>query len=537
MSGAQGDGGSVTALAEAARATWVAGNRADGERLRACYALFRACQRADSSGVDEGVRPGYAVVDPFDVCSNHLVAQFAISTGRADRMIGLSVDLTERYPRVLDALLQGRLDQRAAELLARQMHTVDDAVVDRVQREAVDEYLAAIEAGRRLGDKAIRDMIDQAIARHDADGIGLRREDAARERGVRISKGHDGMSTLWAHLAADELAVVAEHLDRRVAAFAEAATEAEAEAEAADLSGRSLAEQRADALMALICGEPVGSPLAHRASHPPEGAGASLRPKVTVIAGPDGAEPAVQFPRTGDSSIRALVAMLGTADGASIESIDPTIGAHDDPSRFQTYRPSAALARAIRLRDGTCRHPGCTVPAELGDIDHVIPFDHGDPTAGGQTREDNHCILCRAHHRFKTFSDWRYSMAPDGTLTIKAPDGTTMHTTPTGPLAAYRRREQAEEHSRWDRQQRRAPDTRPGADPPAEPTYWHRRAARARAERRIAARAHQAARERAQRQATAAPTPGATDQNAADQNATVSVIETRLHDLLHPPPF
>lgn len=549
MSGAEaGDArAAVTAMAEAARATWVAGNRADGQRLQACYELFRACVRDEASGVDDA-RPGYGVVDPFDVCSNRLVAAFAISGGRADRMIALSVDLTERCPSVLGALVQGRIDQQAAELLVRQLRTVDDSVVDRVQQEALDAYLAAIESGQCLGINAVRDLVDECISRHDADGIRLRCEDAARDRGVHISKGQDGMSTLRAHLATDEMAVLAEALDQHATAHAEATQTTSSGGTASpggtgDSSRRPLADRRADALMALVCGEPAGS--ADTAE------GSPLRPKVTVIAarsGPDGGEPQVAFPRTGQSSIQALLAMLGVADGAVLERIDPAIGAHDDPDRYQTYRPSAALARAIRLRDGTCRHPGCTVPAEYGDIDHVVPFNHDDPAAGGATREDNHCIFCRRHHRFKTFSGWNYTMTPDGTLTITAPDGTVMRTEPSGPLAVYRRQQQLDEADKWDRQQRRTPTVQPDADPPAEPTYFQRRAARTRTERRIATRVHQEARQRAQRKAATntdarADTRPETGAGASappgdpDLHPPVSVIEARLQDLLDPPPF
>lgn len=535
--GATGGGdssrGGANAFVDAARDTWVAGNRADGERLKACYALFRACVRGEASGVDDECRPGYAVVSPFDVCSNHLVATFAISTGRADRMISLSVDLTERYPAVLEALVQGRIDQRAAELLARQLRTVDDSVVARVQQEAVDDYLAAIEGGERPGDKAVRDSIDGIIRRHDADGVRRRQDDASRDRGVGISKGADGMSTVWATLASDEAAVLAEKLDQRAAAFGEGA----------DMSRDSLAERRADALMALTCGEPVGSSLAPNGG--PAGGtdtaeGSPLRPKVTVIAPRSGSgdEPMVQFPRTGDSSVRALLAMLSAGDGASLERIDPAIGAHDDPDRFQVYRPSAALARAVRLRDGTCRHPGCTVSAEYCDLDHLVPFDHENPDAGGRTRECNLVCLCRKHHRFKTFADWRYTMDRDGTLVVVAPEGTAMHTKPSGPLAAYRREQEADESDKWDTQQRRAPATGPGAGSPAEPDYWHRRAARTRAERRLVARAHRAEREaREARKDMARGAAGAAPDPARASEPPVSVVEARLRELVDPPPF
>ena len=138
---------------------------------------------------------------------------------------------------------------------------------------------------------------------------------------------------------------------------------------------------------------------------------------MTVFAtGGTGGEPEVQFPRTGQASIAALLAMLRSGDGASIERIDPTIGATDTPDRRLRYRPGAALARTVRLRDGTCRHPGCTVPADYCDLDHLIPFDHSDPATGGHTEECNLGCFCRRHHRFKHSSGWHYTMDPDGTL-------------------------------------------------------------------------------------------------------------------------
>lgn len=56
------------------------------------------------------------------------------------------------------------------------------------------------------------------------------------------------------------------------------------------------------------------------------------------------------------------------------------------------------LREAIRFRDGTCRAPGCQVPAENCDIDHQRPWR--DP--GGHTEASNLWALCRRHHRLKT---------------------------------------------------------------------------------------------------------------------------------------
>lgn len=54
------------------------------------------------------------------------------------------------------------------------------------------------------------------------------------------------------------------------------------------------------------------------------------------------------------------------------------------------------LRRAIEFRDGTCQAPGCMVAAEHCDIDHQIPWPHGETTAS------NLWALCRKHHRLKT---------------------------------------------------------------------------------------------------------------------------------------
>lgn len=59
--------------------------------------------------------------------------------------------------------------------------------------------------------------------------------------------------------------------------------------------------------------------------------------------------------------------------------------------------PSAKLRYALDVRDGQCRFPTCTAPAERCDKDHDTPLPHGP------TNADNLRGLCRRHHRVKTF--------------------------------------------------------------------------------------------------------------------------------------
>ncbi|WP_245889432.1 DUF222 domain-containing protein, partial [Knoellia remsis] len=88
-----------------------------------------------------------------------------------------------------------------------------------------------------------------------------------------------------------------------------------------------------------------------------------------------------------------------------------TRNATSSDAESSAYRVPAAMARLVRLRDGTCRFPGCTASARQTDLDHVIPWPQG-PTHPG-----NLIALCRHHHRIKQRHDWRVRLDPDGTAT------------------------------------------------------------------------------------------------------------------------
>ncbi|HZD99140.1 MAG TPA: DUF222 domain-containing protein [Micromonosporaceae bacterium] len=86
-----------------------------------------------------------------------------------------------------------------------------------------------------------------------------------------------------------------------------------------------------------------------------------------------------------------------------------------DPTRRD---PGAALARWIKIRDRTCRAPGCRVPAQVADIDHTT--DHAN---GGLTTHDNLAVLCRHHHRLKHEAQWQVQQPTPGTLVWISPRG------------------------------------------------------------------------------------------------------------------
>ena len=92
----------------------------------------------------------------------------------------------------------------------------------------------------------------------------------------------------------------------------------------------------------------------------------------------------------------------------------PGDGARHGPT---AYRPSEALARAVRARDVTCRFPGCRRAARRCDVDHTVPHPDG-PTAAC-----NLACLCRLHHRAKHRAGWRLAQLGDGRLRWTSPSG------------------------------------------------------------------------------------------------------------------
>src|SRR5437588_6444208 len=70
-----------------------------------------------------------------------------------------------------------------------------------------------------------------------------------------------------------------------------------------------------------------------------------------------------------------------------------------------------ALSRALRVRDGGCRFPGCDAP-----IDWTHGHHHQHWTAGGETKLANLYLLCAYHHRLVHEGGWRLVREDDGSL-------------------------------------------------------------------------------------------------------------------------
>jgi len=96
------------------------------------------------------------------------------------------------------------------------------------------------------------------------------------------------------------------------------------------------------------------------------------------------------------------------------------------------YRPRPLLDKLIRLRDQTCRLPGCSHPARTADVDHTVAH----PT--GPTCPCNLHVLCRRHHQMKQTPGITIERHRDGTSTWTLPTGHSYSSGPESALATAR---------------------------------------------------------------------------------------------------
>jgi hypothetical protein len=289
----------------------------------------------------------------------------------------------------------------------------------------------------------------RAVLRVDPATATERHARALSERGVSIVRLPDGMAEVRARLTAPEAHTLGAALDRLVKGLnaqpphARDAGNIDAResgtgtaADGAGTGSEGGRASRADALVAVaqaLLADPTTAD-----QHLPETiagllaaagtAPVAVRVQITAAALAGlGEEPAEL---DGYGPIPAWLGRLLAAGGT-----DWQVAVTDGPGRLLDlhplrYQPTARQRAYVTARDRTCASPNCTREAARCDLDHVVPFDHDDPEAGGRTEVDNLCPLCRVHHNLKTWWNFSTAYAEDGTLVTTTPLGRVYHTPP-----------------------------------------------------------------------------------------------------------
>jgi hypothetical protein len=90
------------------------------------------------------------------------------------------------------------------------------------------------------------------------------------------------------------------------------------------------------------------------------------------------------------------------------------------------------LRRAVILRDRHCAAPGCHQPPAACHVHHTTPR-----SKGGRTKLTELILLCGFHHLIVVHTwGWTITLNPDGTTTMRSPDGKRVYHSHSPPTVA-----------------------------------------------------------------------------------------------------
>lgn len=424
------------------------------------HAAFALVERMRELDRAKGRQLG-TLSEDCDHAAAEIAMRLGITTRSARRLVDEGRELAGALGEVGEIARRGDLEASKASVLVGELAEVEPVAAAAVLEQVLPQAAATPQA-------ELRRAVQRTLVQVDPEGEAERSVAAATARHVHPvrSRGH-GMATFAATVTAP------------TAAALDAACEAAARAAHAAGDKRTLAQLRADALaamaqQALVSGT-VGVPgetddafsfdarrAVVRIIAPPRAqAGEPERPVSLVDAhawaldDPEAADPHARSPFLGYCPPAACVAgrdvpqVVGVgpiaprlvpalAERSWVEVVAPVAPDADDaggcrpdavPPPCESYRPSAALDRYVRTRDGTCQAPGCYVSAWWCDLDHVVEWPRGSTSAG------NLVALCRRHHRLRTHEGHRSTRLADGSLLWRTPLGQAWLRLPDGRVA------------------------------------------------------------------------------------------------------
>jgi AraC-like DNA-binding protein len=352
-----------------------------------------------------------------------LVAELACALRLPERTAGVLLDhsqaLVAELPGTLAALERGEIGYRHAQVMVDHTRTLPPEGVAAVEEAALPDAESSTAAQFDRRARRLRE-------RMHPESIAARRSRSEQDRAMFLSNERDGMASLSLYLTApDAHAIHSKITDQAMA-----------------LQGpgecRTLTQLRLDVARDLLLDtlptragsgrlEPGG---ASRGRH--EG----IRPDVLVTV-PIGtllgsSEEPGELAGYGPIDPDSARVLAGRARSWRRIVTDPDAGVVLSFGRTR-YRPSNDLKAWLRLRDGTCRFPGCSRAAAGCDIDHTQAWEHG-----GATDHDNLAHLCAKHHALKHGTTWAVNQEPGGSgaMTWTSPAGRTYRTEPDPPLPA-----------------------------------------------------------------------------------------------------
>jgi hypothetical protein len=370
----------------------------------------RVLQRAEAARV-------VALLDAYEEAMAELVAVFGADAGDRggpfarsflleaaqvlhlhERTAGALLDaaqaLRRSYPRSWGVFVDGRVTWREVELVWRQAQGLE--------LERLAEYDA--DAAALLGEvpvSRLKERLHRLRERLQADTAPKRHAAAMNDRQVRVDLAPDGMA--WISLYTDATEALA--FDDALAKAAIAAHGVEGEV-------RTLAQLRHDIARDLLL-EGIKAPAEDAEGlRVPDRKGVQPVVHLTIPALSllgRSSEPA-QLSGYGPIDLDTAEEPAGNAKAWIRILTDPVTGVRLAMDRT-VYTPPPDLKRWLRVRDETCRAPGCNRRVATCDLDHVAGW-----AQDGRTDAGNLAHLCRIHHRMKGCGYWRTTLQADARM-------------------------------------------------------------------------------------------------------------------------
>lgn len=353
------------------------------------------------------------------VATTELSAALRIGEREAEQLVADSAALVHDLRPTLEALRTGSITYRHASVLVDEARSLPEQAWSSFEAAALPVAESRSASGFRQMARALRERLHP-------DSVDVRRRAAEDSRSVRLEPGRDGMAWLTAHLPAEQAVGAYRRLTELASGLG------------APDEPRTLTQRRADVLADLLIDGVM----------PDSGVGRGVRATVLVTvpvlallenggersaeAGGLGAR-GVRHPSTleGYGPISTEVARQLAAHAPSFVRLltHPETGTVLSVGRDR-YAVPRDLRLWLRIRDETCRFPGCGRAAANSDIDHTVDWQHH-----GATRHDNLAHLCEAHHQLKHRTAWQVHHAGGGALEWRAPTGRPYRTEPANALA------------------------------------------------------------------------------------------------------
>ena len=381
--------------------------RAATDEVDALFAAFRRVEGAVASVRAKLVRCAQVSRAPekggHDGGPSYLKQQLGLSGRDAAKQDKLARDL-DRLPGTAAALAAGELgaDQAAAIGQAARRGALGDP-------ERTEEQL--LDIARSTDVDGLRRRIRVEEQRADRQRLARDEQLAYSRRRASLSRRGDGMWDLHAQLTGEQGELLAVALD---------AYRTKDAAEVPIPQQRSFEQRTADALAAVVAGAMDGGGSASQGG---------ARPQLHIVLPHDVLDAAgtgvARTERGGPLSPVLVERLLCDAqmrrvvtDGAS-EVLD--IGRSSE-------KWTVGQRRALHVRDGGCRGPGCDRPATSCHAHHVRWW-----SKGGSTAVSNGLLLCSYHHHLVHEGGWGLKVdGRTGRATFIAPGGRELVTLPKG---------------------------------------------------------------------------------------------------------